>query len=73
MPDEIMVASWRVMIVSSAAFTRLTSVISIWKPVFFSFRSITVRPLAFSSAMTASFVAPTISPVAGMPEASTAL
>ena len=65
MPDEIMVASWRVMIVSSAALTRLTSVISIWKPVFFSFRSMTVRPWAFSSAMTASFVAPTISPVDG--------
>ena len=68
-----MVASWRVMIVSSWALTRLISVISIWRPDFFSLRSMTVRPRALSSSVTASLVAPTISPVDGMPEASTAL
>ena len=74
MPEEIMVASWRVMIVSSWALTRLTSVISIWRPDFLrSLRSMTVRPRALSSSTTASLVAPTISPVDGMPEASTAL
>jgi hypothetical protein len=73
MPDEIMVASWRVMIVISCALTRLISVISIWRPDFFSLRSMTVRPRALSSSVTASLVAPTISPVEGMPEASTAL
>ena len=73
MPDEIMVASWRVMIVSSCAFTRLMSVISIWRPDLRSLRSMTVRPRALSSSVTAALVAPTISPVDGMPEASTAL
>ena len=73
MPEAIMVASWRVMIVSSWALTRLNSVISACRPDFFSFRSMTVRPRALSSSVTASLVAPTISPVDGMPEASTAL
>jgi hypothetical protein len=73
MPEAIMVASWRVMTVSSVALTRLTSVISAFRPVFFSLRSMTVRPRALSSSVTASLVAPAISPADGMPEASTAL
>ena len=60
-----MVASWRLMTVSSLAFTRLTSVISIWKPVFFCLRSMTVRPRDLSSSRTACFVAPATSPLAG--------
>jgi hypothetical protein len=42
-------------------------------PVFFSTRSITVRPRAFSSEVTASRETPEISPFSGVPAASTAL
>ena len=74
MPEEIMVASWRVMTVSSWALTFLPpSESSILSPVFFSTRSITVSPRDFSSAVTASRETPEISPFSGVPAASTAL
>ena len=47
MPEEIMVASWRVMTVSSCGLDRLEpSESSMLSPVFFSTRSMTVRPRA---------------------------
>src|SRR3954453_7779208 len=74
MPEEIMVASWRVMTVSSCALTRLgPRDSSIESPVFFSTRSMTVRPRDFSSAVTASREMPVISPFSGVPVPSTAL
>ena len=74
MPEEIMVASWRVMTVSSCALTRLgPNDSSIWSPVFFSTSSMTVRPRDFSSALTASREMPVISPFSGVPAESTAL
>src|ERR1044072_9521996 len=74
MPEEIMVASWRVMTVSSCALTRFgPSDSSMLSPVFFSTRSITVRPRAFSSAVTASRERPVISPFSGVPVPSIAL
>ena len=69
-----MVASWRVMTVSSWALTFFgPSESSMLNPVFFSTRSITVRPRDFSSAVTASRERPEISPFSGVPAASTAL
>ena len=54
MPDEIIVASWRVMTVSSCALTRLgPSDSSIWRPDFFSSSAMTRRPRPLSSSVTA--------------------
>ena len=75
MPEEIMVASWRVMTVSSCGLDllRRRARAPCLSPVFFSTRSITVRPRAFSSSVTASRETPVISPFSGVPAASTAL
>src|SRR3954447_20807878 len=62
------------MTVSSCALTRLgPRESSIESPVFFSTRSMTVRPRDFSSAVTASREMPVISPFSGVPVPSTAL
>ena len=50
MPEEIIVASWREMTVSSAGLTRLgPSCSSIWSPLFFSSSAMTFRPRCLSS------------------------
>ena len=72
MPEETMVASWRVMIVSSAALTRFgRSLSSIFMPDFFSSRRMTWRPLVLSSAITAASLTPVMTPSWGRPAAST--
>ena len=54
MPEEIIVASWRVMTVSSAALTRFGMILSsTWSPLFFSASSITWSPRPRSSSVTA--------------------
>ena len=74
MPEEIIVASWRDMTVSSAALTRLgPRLSSIWSPLFFSSRAMTFRPCSLSMWVTDCLSAPSISPFCGMPERSTAL
>ena len=74
MPEEIIVASWRDITVSSDALTRLgPSRSSIWRPDFFSSSAMTLRPRPLSSVVTACLSAPAISPVCGMPARSTAL
>ena len=55
MPEVIIVASWRVMTVSSAALTRWTKERSALKAFFFSRSSMTFRPCARSCSVTASF------------------
>ena len=53
MPEEIIVASWRDMTVSSAALTRFgPSRSSIFRPDFFSSSAMTFRPWALSSDVT---------------------
>ncbi len=74
MPDETMVASWRVMIVSSAALTRFgIRRSSIFMPLFFSSSRMTWSPRFLSSSMTADWLTPWIVPSEGRPAPSTAL
>src|SRR3954471_287747 len=73
MPDETIVASWRVMIVRSLALTRDGSLSSIDRPVFFSCRLVTVRPRERSSSVAACLESPVTSPFWGTPVASVAL
>src|ERR1700754_1562389 len=73
MPEEIIVASWRVMTVSSAAFTRLTSVSSMLRPDFFSASWMTLSPCLRSWSMTSCLEDPEICPFDGTPAPSTAL
>jgi hypothetical protein len=74
MPEEIMVASWRVITVSSAALTRFgPSESSMLRPDFFSRRSMIVRPCVRSCSITAPRLAPTSSPADGVPAPSSAL
>ena len=69
-----MVASWRVMIVSSAALTRFgRSWSSIFMPLFFSSSRMTWRPRFLSSSITACWLTPVIMPSWGRPAPSTAL
>ena len=72
MPEVIMVASWRVMTVSSAALTRPKER-SAFSSEGFSDSSMTFRPWAFSSWVTASLEAPETWPLDGTPAPSTAL
>ena len=61
MPDEIIVASWRDITVSSLALTRLgPRRSSIFRPDFFSSSAMTLRPLALSSEVTVFLSAPSI-------------
>ena len=74
MPEEIMVASWRDMTVSSCCLTRFgPSRMSILRPDFFSSRVMTLRPRPLSSSMTELLLAPSTVPDCGIPARSTAL
>ena len=74
MPEETIVASCRVMTVSSAALTRFgRSLMSIFMPDFFWSRRMTWRPLFLSSSITADSLMPVIMPSWGSPAPSTAL
>jgi hypothetical protein len=74
MPEEIIVASWRDMTVSSFGFTRLgRSLMSMFMPDFFSSRLMTRRPRFFSSSVIDCLLSPLSSPLWGRPEASSAV
>ena len=74
MPEVIIVASWRVMTVSSVALTRLKSVMSALERATSSPRSSMIfRPWACSCSVTASLDGPLSSPFDGTPAPSTAL
>ena len=73
MPDVIMVASWRVMTVSSVAFTRLKSVMSALSADFFSAQLHDLQALGLKLLGDGVLGRPLSSPFDGTPIPSTAL